>query len=125
MKAQVDTVEFCSIWREVLNMNAVNRLKKYNSRFGVVSVGKIEAFDAGKSLTVAGEAIEPTASFWTRFSPQRVIKTPAPEPKEGEERGEDTVTAELDYTLGFYLVTDSGHDRYLSPEEFEKLEPGL
>ena len=98
-------------------------MKSYNSRFGVVSAGKIEAFEARESLTVDGETVEPTASFWNRFSPQRVTVIPAPEPQEGEERAPDTHISKLDFTLGFYMVCDGGHDRYLTPEEFEKIEP--
>lgn len=98
-------------------------MKQFSSRFGVVSAGKIQAFEAGKSLTVDSEVVEPTASFWSRFSPQRLTAIPAPEPQEGEERSPDTHISELDFTLGFYMVGDGGHDRYLAPGEFGKLEP--
>lgn len=109
-------------------MNDVDQLKKFKSRFGVVSVGKIqEVVTEGpyKFLIVDEEAFEPTVTFWSRYAPQRYTETPAPEPEEGEERQPPIVTAELDYTLGYYLVMDGGNDRYLSPEDFARLEPTM
>jgi hypothetical protein len=99
-------------------------MKKYQSRFGTVSAGQITAFDqAAGTINVGSEVITPTQSFWSRFSPQRVTVVPAPKAQEGEEQAKDGFTQELDYSIGYYVLTEGGHDRFVYDPEFKAFDP--
>lgn len=98
-------------------------MQTYTSRFGTVAAGKIQSFVAERSVTVDGEKITPTESFWSRFSPQRETIIKAPKAKKGEEQQPDGVRRDLDFTLGYYVLLDSGHDRFVSDDEFAKFQP--
>ncbi|WP_426238155.1 hypothetical protein [Pararhizobium sp. DWP1-1-3] len=99
-------------------------MKKYQSRFGTVDAGKITALhqEAG-TINVGDEVITPTQSFWSRFSPQRVTVVPAPKAKEGEKQEADGFTQELDYSIGYYVLTEGGHDRFVYEPEFKGFVP--
>lgn len=99
-------------------------MKKFDSRFGIISAGKISAFDkeAG-TLTVGGEEIRHTASFWNRFSPQRVTITKAPKAKRGETKQPNSHSSELDFKVGYYVLHEGGHDRFVSPADLKEFKP--
>lgn len=78
-------------------------MKKFSSRFGIVSAGKIDEFVLGQSLVVGGEVVTPSPSFWTRFSPHRQHT--------------------LDFTVGYYVITAGGNDRFVDEEGFSLFEP--
>ena len=92
-------------------------MEKYSSRFGVVSAGRITAFTHGVSITVCGKKITPSSSFWTRFSPQMVIEL---KPKKGSGK---RIKHKLDFTIGYYVVTVGGSDRFVDQEAFDLFEP--
>lgn len=92
-------------------------MEKYSSRFGIVSAGKIEAFQHGKSITVCGKKIAPSDSFWFRFSPQ-VTVTQKPKKNKGK-----MVKHKLDFTIGYYVVTEGGSDRFVDQASFDLFEP--
>lgn len=98
-------------------------MKTFDSRFGIVSAGKITAFSPGRSITVDGEKIKPTESFWNRFNPQRVTVVPAPKAKDPRKQKPDGMKMKTDFTIGYYVLQEGGHDRFVTAEEFETFTP--
>lgn len=98
-------------------------MQRYSSRFGIVSAGKIESFSQGSSLTVDGAVIRPSPSFWARFNPQTRIVTPAPSAKQPAKQKADKVSYKKDFAVGYYVLLDGGHDRFVNEDEFSSFSP--